>query len=91
MEVVSTSVNACFAKYVTAANDFAASKGVASAVADAKDTGAVEGFDRVWYRCSVSVAAAAAADDVAATAAEGLDVSVDAAAVDSSKRAHSSK
>ena len=44
---MSTSVNACFAKYVTATNDFAASKGVASAVADAKDAGAVEDFDCV--------------------------------------------
>ena len=84
VESVDTSVDTCWDKGVAAANDVAAAKGVASAVADTKDAGAIEDFDRIWDCRSVDIAADTA-DDVAATAAEGVDASVDASAVDIAK------
>ena len=84
VEVVDKSVDTWSAKHVAAANDITAAKGVASAVANAKYACSVEDFDRVLARCSVEVAAATY-DNVAATDDKGVDASVDATAVDSTK------
>ena len=47
MKVVATSIDACSSKDVDVVNDVAAAKGVTSVVADAKDTGDVEDFNRI--------------------------------------------